>query len=73
MDLNVPNGFGKVDLSLALNLHASGGLSFAEMKVIKLNVDTAPANAVPLPAALVTFPAGAAVAAWAKRRMTKRA
>ena len=73
LDLAVPNGFGKVDLSLALDLHATGGLSFSELKVVKFNVETAPVNAVPLPAALITFPAGAAVAAYAKRRMTKRA
>ncbi len=70
---SVPNGYGTVDVSLAVNLHASGSNSFSEMKVIQLNVETAPVNAVPLPAAVLTFPTGAAVAAYAKRRMTRRA
>jgi hypothetical protein len=73
MDLSVPNGYGKVDLSLSLDLHATGRSALAELKAIKLTVDTAPVNAVPLPAALFTFPGAAVVAAIAKRRMTKRA
>ena len=73
LDLTVPNGYGKVDLSVALNLHASGQVAFSELKVVKFSVDTAPANVVPLPAAIVMAPAGALVAAIAKRRMTRRA
>jgi hypothetical protein len=73
LDLAVPKGFGTVDLSLALNLHAKGQLSFSELKVVNLNVATAPANAVPLPAAVLMAPSGALFAAYAKRRMSKRA
>ena len=73
LDLAVPNGYGKVDLSLALDLHATGSNAFSELKVLRLNIETAPANVVPLPAAVVMFPTGALVAAYAKRRMTRRA
>ena len=73
LDLAVPNGFGTVDLALSIDLHATGRSAFNEMKIIRLNVDTAPVNAVPLPAAVVMAPAGAIVAAIAKRRMTRRA
>jgi hypothetical protein len=73
LNLVVPDGFGKVDLSLALDLHATGTDAFTELKVVKFDVQTAPANVVPLPAAVVMAPAGAAVAAYAKRRMTRRA
>ena len=72
LDLAVPNGYGKVDVSFALNLHATGTNAFNELKILHLNVDTAPINAVPLPAAIVMAPAGALVAGIAKRRMWKR-
>jgi hypothetical protein len=73
--LAIPNGFGVVDLALSIEMHAiagQSGSSLSEMKVVNLSVETAPAQAVPLPAAIVTFPAGAAVAAIAMRRMKQR-
>ncbi len=50
------------------------GSAFSEMKVIQFKVDTAPSGqAVPLPAAVLSAPFGAAIAAWASRRMKKKA
>jgi hypothetical protein len=54
-------------------VHADSNLASAattELKFLSLGVQTAP-TAVPLPAAVATFPLGALVAGWARKRMAK--
>jgi hypothetical protein len=78
LSLSIPQGYGAVDFQLLATMHANAGQgasAISEMKVIQFSVGTAsvPMNIVPLPAAVVTFPIGAAVAGFATRRMKKRA
>jgi hypothetical protein len=72
------NGFANTDTTDAihpLGISLPGSSAFSEMKVIQFKVETAPSQnqVVPLPAAVLTAPFGAAVAAWASRRMKKKA
>ena len=72
LSLAIPGGFGAIDLSLLTTMTAQAGQgssAISEMKVIHFSVETA--QVVPLPAALATFPIGAALVAFATRRMKK--
>jgi hypothetical protein len=74
LSLAVPTGFGPIDFSLLATMNAQAGqgaTALSEMKVIHFSVETAP-QVVPLPAAIATFPIGAALVAFATRRMKKR-
>jgi hypothetical protein len=73
--LPIPLNYGAIDLDLFTTIHATAGQdasALSEMKVIEFVVNTGPGQVVPLPAALATFPIGAALVGFATRRMKKR-
>jgi hypothetical protein len=74
--VNIPSTVtGPIDLTFDANLHGGSLQASAatiELKFLQLGVTTAQAPpAVPLPAAVATFPLGAMVAGWARKRFAK--
>lgn len=73
LSLAVPAGFGPIDFSLLTTMNAQtsqNASALSEMKAIHFSVETA--QVVPVPAAIATFPIGAALVAFATRQMKKR-